>query len=157
MLSRRTILRLSLLLSALLLAGCTFVQVQNISDLNATVAIRVPDSPGAYTRQVGPGNSVEVFSNYGGQYSITVVPSERYRQTLLSLRDQITQKLFEERATLTAAEVAQLIENLGRINQLVEEMAQPGASCGGNVPDFETAVAILSWDSLDSTWTLTCQ
>jgi hypothetical protein len=85
-----------------------------------------------------------------------MIPGESYQQTLNSLRKQIETRLFKERQTLTAEEVKQLVKNLNHIDQLIEDLAKPGASCGGYLPEFETAVVTISYDSFNNQWDLSC-
>ncbi len=153
---KKTAVLAFLALAALLLSGCTFIRIQNVSDVSVRVAVLVPDSGAASTRSVSSGGLVDVFSSHGGRYTVTVVPSEQYRETLLTLQQQISDRLFVERATLTAAEVGQLVQNLNHITDLLAELELPGASCSGNVPDFETAVVVISFDSPNNAWQLSC-
>jgi hypothetical protein len=143
-------------LVAILLSGCTFIRIQNVSDSPVRVAVIVPDSGGGYTRSIPSGGLVDVFSSHGGRYTVTIVPNEQYRETLLRLQEQISDRLFNERASLTGAEVAQLVENLNHITALLQELELPGASCSGNVPDFETAVVVIAYDSFNNSWELSC-
>ena len=142
--------------AALVLSGCSFVRIQNVSAASVTVAVTVPDSGKAYTREVASGGIVDVFSGEGGRYTITVIPSESYRSILERLQQQITTRLFEERETLTVDEVRQLVENLNHIDRLIAELAKPQPSCSGFVPEFETAVATISYDDFNSQWVLEC-
>ena len=66
-------------LTALLLSGCSFVRIQNVSDTTVYVNVNVPDSGKAYTRIVGSGQIVDVFSSHGGRYTVTIMPNERLR------------------------------------------------------------------------------
>jgi len=100
---------LSFLLLALLVSGCSFVRIQNISAASVTVSVRVPDSGKAYIRNIRSGELVDVFSSHGGSYTITIIPSEAYKNTLENLKSTIENRLFQERQSLTAEEVAQLV------------------------------------------------
>ncbi len=150
----------SILLAAaavtLFLSGCTFVEVQNLSDLNARVLVRTPDSGSGYTRLVGSGEVASVFSGYGGRYTVTTLPNEAYRNLLIDLQAEISRRLFEERATLSGAEVARLVTRIQEISTLLDDLAQKGASCAGNVPDFESALVVLVWDEQANNWEMTC-
>ena len=133
-------------LLVLLISGCSFVRIQNVSDVRVYMSVRVPDSGKSYTRIIRPGQVVDVFSSHGGRYTVTVVPNERYETFLLDLQNQITKRLFEERATLTGEEVARLTQRLNEADQLLKELEEPGASCSGYLPDFDTAVAVVVFD-----------
>ena len=143
-------------LLCLLLAGCSFVEIVNFSDLSARVRVQVPDSGSGYTRHVGPGRVAEVFSSHGGRYTVTALPDEEYRQLLLTIREDVTQRLFNEGATLTAAEVGELVNVLNTIDARLEELSTQFASCSGNVPEFETVTVTMSWDFDTSNWILIC-
>lgn len=145
-----------ILAAAFILSGCSFIRIQNVSEITATISIRTPDSGKAYTRNVPPAAIVDVFSSYGGRYTVTSIPSERYRQTLIDLQQQISTRLFEEGATLTAEEVRVLTDNLNLIDRLIEGMDEPGASCSGSVADFDTSVVTISFDSNANLWNLYC-
>ncbi len=151
----RTILLFSLML-VFLLSGCSFVRIQNVAATTATVSVRVPDSGKAYVRTIRSGAIVDVFSSHGGGYTITMIASERYIETLNRLRSQIETRLFTEGKTLTADEVTQLAENLKHIDSLLEQTKLPGATCSGYVPDFDTVVAIISYDDFNANWSLSC-
>ena len=146
----------AILVLALFLSSCSFVRIQNVAATTATVSVRVPDSGKAYVRTIRSGAIVDVFSSHGGGYTITMIASERYLDTLNRLRSQIETRLFAERQTLTAEQVAQLVQNLNHIEQLLEDTKLPGASCRGYVPDFDTAVAVVSFDDFNSMWELSC-
>jgi hypothetical protein len=143
-------------LGALLLSGCSFVNVQNVSDSNVTVQIQVPDSGVTYTRQIRSFEIAEVFSSQGGPYAVAMLPDEEYRQLLVSLQQEISQRLFNEGDVLTAPEIAQLVEKMSSIDQLLEELAQPMPSCSGNLPDYETVVVTITYDAASNDWNLTC-
>ena len=116
------------LLLALILSSCSFVRIQNIAASQATVSVLVPDSGKAYVRNVESGGIVDVFTSGGGRYTISMIASEQYLDILNRLRSQIETRLFQERQTLTAEEVRQLVENLNHIDRLLEESRLPGTS-----------------------------
>ncbi len=151
----RTILLFSLML-VFLLSSCSFVRIQNVAATTATVSVRVPDSGKTYVRTIRSGAIVDVFSSHGGSYTITMISSERYLDTLNSLRSQIERRLFMEGKTLTAEEVRQLTENLNHIDSLLEQTKLPGATCSGYVPDFDTVVVVISFDDFNTNWSLSC-
>jgi hypothetical protein len=140
----------------LFMSGCVTVDVINVSELNARVLIRLPDAPGGYTRLIHPGESTSTFSNHGGGVTIQTLPDEQYRQLLESLRGEITRRLFEERAALSAADIARLVRNLEDIESQIAQMADDGASCTVNAPEFSSVTAVLSWDSDNGKWSLSC-
>ena len=145
-----------LVLSGIILSGCSFVRIQNVSDASVRVRVRVPDSGTSYSRHIRPGRVEEFFSSHGGRYSVELVPTESYIDSLNSLQEIITQRLFTEGQTLSAAEVARLVENLNQIDQLLAEAAEPGASCSGNVPDFDTSVVVVIYDPMAASYQLSC-
>jgi hypothetical protein len=144
------------ILLGLLLSSCIFVRIQNVSDTSITVLVTVPDSGSGYTRNIRAGAIVDVFSAHGGPYTVTMLPSERYKASLKDLQAIISKRLFEERNTLTSEEVKRLTENLREIDKLIKELAQPMAACAGTVSDFETAVAVVVWDSFSADYSLSC-
>lgn len=153
---KKTLTLIASLIAVIILSGCSFVQIMNVSDAPITVSVNVPDSGKSSTRNIGPGMVVEVFSANGGRYSVTVIPGERYRESLNNLQQTISRRLFEERATLTAAEVTRLVQNLNEIDQLISDLAEPGASCAGYLPDFETVVVVAAFDLSVSDYVLNC-
>lgn len=72
------------------------------------------------------------------------------------MREQIGQRLFEEAAALTGAEVAQLVERMTQLTENLEALGREGASCGGSVTDFGSVTGVLSWDDVAQKWVLTC-
>ena len=145
-----------ILAAAFILSGCSFISLQNVADTTATISVRTPDSGKAYTRTIRSRDSVDVFSSYGGRYTVTTIPSERYRQLLSTLQQAITTRLFEEAATLTAEGVSVLTNNLNQIDRMIEGLDEPGATCSGNVADFDTSVVIISYDNNTGLWNLSC-
>ncbi len=146
----------TLLLAGMMLSGCTFIRIQNVADNRLRVAVKVPDNTRAYTRTIRPGQIADVFSSHGGRYSVTLLSPEGYEQILQELKAEISDRLFKEGASLTAAEVANLTQNLSNIDQLIEANENMDVSCSGSVPDFETAVVILSFDSTTDKYSLVC-
>ena len=116
--------------------------------------IQLPDQPAGVTRLVESGSSVSTFSTSGGVVTVRVVPDERYRQALLSLREEITRRLFEERETLSPGDLARLVGNLADVQDLIDDLAVPGASCSINASDFAAVRVFASLDQ--SEWVLTC-
>lgn len=144
------------LIVAFILSGCSFVRIQNISELSITVSVSVPDSGSTYTRNIGAGNIVDVFSANGGRYSVSMIPSESYRSMLETIQQEISIRLFEERDTLSADQVAQLVQNLNYVDQSIQQLAEPMPSCSGYLPDFDTVVVVISFDRLAQEYTLSC-
>lgn len=152
---KRLPLILGLLLNVLLLSACVDFNISNISEINARVLIQTPDG-GNYTKVVESAGYASSFSGHGGNYTISVVPDEQYLQLLRQLREQITQRLFEERGTLSAEDVARLVQNLQDVEKQIEKEAERGASCSGAAPDFSTVSAIISWSAAESDWAISC-
>jgi hypothetical protein len=144
---------------ALFLSGCSFVRIQNVSDVQVRVLVRVPDSRKGYTRQIPPGYVVDVFTSQGGRYTINTLPNERYREFLLNLQTEVSRRLFDERHTLSGADVTRLVARLNEANAELEKLEQGTSegSCSGYVPDFDTVVATIVWDLTSSKWSLACQ
>lgn len=153
---RRVWRRLAPTVVIILLSACTTVDIINLSELNARVLIQLPDSAGGTSRAIPSAGSTSTFSTHGGTVTIQTLPDEAYRQLLESLRDQITQRLFEERGTLSPADVARLVQNLNDIDKAVEDLADDEASCTVNAPDFSAVSAVLNWDGAAGRWSLSC-
>lgn len=156
MLNKKTITLLMISMAVIILSGCSFVRIQNVSDTPITVSVKVPDSGNSYTRIIRPGNLVDVFSGNGGRYSVTIIPSERYRDSLESMQRMVSTRLFEERATLSADEVTRLVQNLNEIDQLIDDLAKPMPSCSGYLPDFDTVVVVVAYDMIANDYVLSC-
>lgn len=148
--------KIGLIVACLFLSSCSFVRVQNVSESTITVSVYVPDAHRPYTKTIRSGDIAEFFSGHGGRYTVTTIASERYKATLESLREQITKRLFEERATLTAKDVSILTTNLNHLDKLYEEAHLPGASCSGHLADFDTSVAVVAFDRTSSQYELSC-
>jgi hypothetical protein len=134
---------IALFFCCLLVTSCSFVQVQNLSEINARVLIQTPDG-GSYTKKIESGRVEETFSSHGGSYTVAILADQEYIALLRELRDAITFRLFEEGATLTTDEVSQLVARLDDIENAVEEARDNRASCSGTLPDFETAISSIS-------------
>jgi hypothetical protein len=145
-----------LILLGLVLTGCSEVVVHNLSELQVRVLVRVPDEARGHTRVVRPADTEAFFSTTGGRYTVTTLPDEEYRQLLLDLQAEVGRRLFEERATLSAADVGRLVETLSSVDSQLDRMGEEGASCQGHVPDFESVAVILTWDIGTSKWVLSC-
>ena len=143
-------------LFGIILSGCSFIRVQNVSEANVRVLVRTPDSNRGYTRVVTSGSVIDVFSSHGGRYTITTLPNEQYRALLNDLQQQVSERLFTEGKTLSAADVARLVERLNDIDHLLATLGDADTSCSGNVGDFDTAVAVVVWDETQQQWALTC-
>jgi hypothetical protein len=155
--TKKIIFLLVIFFLGLILSGCSFVRVQNLSDVNVRVSVTVPDTGTASTRLVRSGQIVDVFSTHGGRYTVTTLPDEQYREFLEEIRNAVTQRLYDERDTLTAEDVATLVQRLEDVDQALDGMAQVGASCAGQLPDYETAVVTIAWDTESNNWELQCQ
>lgn len=142
--------------AALALGGCSFVEVQNISDVEVRVVVRTPDSGRGYTRLIESGAIDSFFSAHGGRYTIQTLPNEEYRQLVLDVREQIATRLFEERDTLSPSDVAELVSRMEQLTENLELLVQEQGSCSGNVPDFETVLAVVNWNEFDGRWVVSC-
>ena len=156
MLNKKAFVPIALLISVVVLSGCSFVNIQNMSDAEITVSVKVPDSGSSSTRNIQAGDIVDVFSANGGRYSISLLPGQRYQELLENLRQLISQRLFEDGATLSADEVARLIEKLNQVDQLIEDLADPMPFCSGYLPDFETVVVVVAYDESSGNYVLSC-
>lgn len=152
---KRYPLILDLLVCFLLLTACVDFNISNLSELNARVLIQTPDG-GNYTKSVESSGYASSFSGHGGNYTISVVPDEQYLQLLRDLRQQITQRLFEEKGVLSAEDVARLVQNLQDIEKQIEKEAERGASCSGAAPDFSTVSATITWSEAEGDWAISC-
>lgn len=146
---------LIILVSFLLLTACVDFNISNYSEINARVLIQTPDG-GNYTKVVKSGGYASSFSGHGGSYTLSVIPDEEYLSLLRQLREQISQRLFEEGSVLSAEDVARLVQNLQDIEVQLEKEAQRGASCSGVAPDFSTVSASIGWSQTENDWTIDC-
>ena len=156
MMKKKSLILLAIILSIGILSGCSFVRIQNVSENTVTDLVNTPDSGKAYTRTIRGGQIVDVFSANGGRYTVTMIPTERYKDTLYTLQQQISNRLFEERATLTADQVATLVKNLNTIDQAIKDLAKPMPSCSGYLPDFDTVVVIIALDYSTGNYEVSC-
>jgi hypothetical protein len=152
----RFLIALLLLAGILLLGGCVNIAVLNITNVESRVLIKTPDSGTGYTKLVEPGNSVDTYSSHGGRYSISTLPSEEYRRLVLSVQEQLSARLFTEAATLSARDVAQIVQQISELNDSLDSLAREGATCTGTAPDFSSVTAVLGWDESANVWTLDC-
>lgn len=123
-------------------AYCTFVRVRNVSDSTLYVRIRTPDDF-VHTRVLGPGEVKEVCSSNGGVYRVSVL-YPRFGEMMLGWKQEIREKLFKERATLTREDVNRLELQLHGIKQTLDQLEYEQGFCSGSVPDFETALVGVS-------------
>jgi hypothetical protein len=145
-----------LVVGSFLLTGCTFVRVQNVTESNVTVAIRVPDSANTYTKRIPAAYIGDVFSAHGGRYSVTIL-SEEYRSLLQDFRQIVMARMMNEGATLSAADVQALTQRLGQIDQLLVDLEnEADVTCSGSVGDFETAIVTVAYDPVKNTYVISC-
>ncbi len=140
-----------------MLSGCTFVQIENYSAVQARVLVNVPDSGSSYTRSINPEGAVSVFTGNGGRYRVTTLEDEEYRNLLLDMQQEISNRLFTEGATLTVDDISHMVNMINQIDQALASLAaRAGVTCTGTVSDFETAIVVLIWDTAAGQWSLTC-
>ena len=82
--------------------------------------------------------------------------SADYERMLENLRAEISTRLFEEAAALTAGEVTWLVQTLNEIDQRVSQMADNGDSCSGTAPDFSSVTAVVNWSVELDKWEISC-
>lgn len=153
---RSVLILLLLLLCALFVGGCVAMEVQNVADVEVRVLIRTPDSGRGYTRLVESGEVAATFSTQGGSFTISTLPNEEYRQLVLDVREQLATRLYEERATLSASDVAEIVQRMTQLTENLELLVKEQASCSGSVTDFGSVTAIVAWNELDGKWTVNC-
>lgn len=144
------------LLWSFLLSACVSIDVQNASEVDTRVLIRPPDSGRGYTRLVESGGVASTFSTQGGGFTITTLPNEEYRQLVMRVREQLGTRLFEESATLTPSDVAEIVQRMSELTENLESLGKEQASCSGSVTDFGSVTAVLSWDAAAGKWALAC-
>jgi hypothetical protein len=138
-----------------LLSACVDFNIINVSAVNARILIQTPDG-GRHAKVVKSGGSTGSFSEHGGSYTISILPDEQYLALLRELRQEITRRLFEERETLSADDVARLVQRLEEIEEQLEKESQRGVSCSGVAPDFSSVNAVISWSDFDGEWSIDC-
>ena len=137
-------------------SGCVTFDVINLAETNARVLLQIPDQQNGVTRSIPPAGSTSTFSTHGGSFSVRTLPDEQYRQLLNDLEAEISRRLWDERETLTAEDVARLVRRLEDVNSQLERLSEIGASCSGTAPDFAAVTIILSWDLQQQNWYLEC-
>lgn len=147
--------RLLLVVLAGALAGCTVVQVENLSESTARVMISLPDSTGVTSRVLAADEAFETFSGHGGRVEIRVGEDERYRLLLGQIRDSISERLFTEGDSLTPDEIATLVQRLREIEDAVARSLENAAECTVAAPDESVVHGIITTD-LDGDYTLSC-
>lgn len=145
-----------LLLCAFLAGGCVSFDVQNLSDVDTRVLIRTPDSGRGYTRLVESGEVASTFSTQGGSFTISTLPNEEYRQLVLDVREQLGTRLFEESASLSASEVAEIVQRIAQLTENLEALGREGGSCSGSVTDFGSVTGIITWNDIEQKWSVVC-
>lgn len=145
-----------LTLCSILLTGCSTLTVQNISEAGARVSVRVPDSSKNFVNFIPAGNIHQYYSEYGGSYSVTILPDERYRELLNNLNDEISRRLFEERSTLTASDVSALVQRLNEVNTALTDLDEFSASCSGTMAEDKDSIATIIYDNSANQMTITC-
>lgn len=153
---RSVLIPLLLLLCALFVGGCVGIDVQNVAEVEVRVLIRTPDSGRGYTRLVESGEVASTFSTQGGTFTISTLPNEEYRQLVLDVREQLATRLYEERATLSPSDVADIVQRITQLTENLELLGREQTSCSGSVTDFGTVTAIVSWDEANGKWSLVC-
>lgn len=153
---RSVLIPLLLLLCVLFVSGCVGIDVQNVADVEVRVLIRTPDSGRGYTRLVESGEVASTFSTQGGTFTISTLPNEEYRQLVLDVREQLATRLYEERATLSPSDVADIVQRITQLTENLELLGREQTSCSGSVTDFGTVTAIVSWDEANGKWSLVC-
>lgn len=153
---RSVLIPLLLLLCAFFVGGCVSIDVQNVADVEVRVLIRTPDSGRGYTRLVESGQVASTFSTQGGSFTISTLPNEEYRQLVLDVREQLATRLYEERATLSPSDVAEIVQRITQLTENLELLGQEQASCSGSVTDFGSVTAIITWDDVAQKWSVVC-
>lgn len=152
----RPIVALILLAGALLLSGCVTFDLINLSELNIRVMVHTPDSSRGVTKFLRPAGVDGTFSEFGGSYRIAILPDEEYRQLLLDLQSQITTRLFEEGAALSASDVANLTARVSEIDRALEDLARPLPFCAGQAPDWSNVQAIVNYNTTINDYVIEC-
>lgn len=143
-------------LLSIFLSGCSFVEVFNSSEVGARVIVTVPGSSGGSSKFVQPQESADFFSSTSGVYTIQVLIDKSYTDLVVNLRNELSDRIWNQRETLTGNEIAHLIERINGLNKELNTLANLGASCQGNLPEDETVVVVLSWDKESWNWILSC-
>ena len=128
----------------LFLTSCVNFVVNNYTESRVRVRIQTPDG-GSYTKMINDGGAVESFSEHGGSYTITILPDERYKEMLHSLREEVSHRIFTQGANVFAQDVKRLSETLEAINEQLEALSSP-AACSGTAPDFSSVTAVITRD-----------
>jgi hypothetical protein len=150
----KKIIALVMLIFSLVFAGCTTVDVINLSESNVRVQISLPDGTST-VRLVRPAGSTSTFSTHGGVVTISALPDEEYRNLLESIRAEISNRLMSEGAVLSPDDVSVLVQRLDDIDEAIARI-KPHGSCTVSAPDFASVTAFLNWDQAAENISVSC-
>ncbi|MBT8395714.1 MAG: hypothetical protein HKO65_06560 [Gemmatimonadetes bacterium] len=151
-------LRLTLPLMVLFLAGCSMLTVVNSTDGPVTVQVEVPGRKWAVTRRIrGPDGASDFISEHGGSYNVGVIPDERYLSLLKTLRAEVSGRLFIG-ASLNAQEVEGLVRTLNDVDRMLEQVTSSvgPAFCRGRLPEMESATAVITFNASTGQYHVSC-
>ena len=99
---------------------------------------------------------MKLFESIHSPSDLRELDPEQLPQLAEEIREEISRKLFEERASLSGDDIARLTENLSAINDQLDLLSNQGASCAGNLPEFDTIIVNVSWSNEENNWQLAC-
>ena len=133
-----------LLLAGALLAGCTYVTIQNQSDTHARVRLKLPDRRGPIMVRVpANGESTKVTST-GGSYTVAIVPFEEYEAALKLKKDQLAARLFDPNTPISPGDAKAIGQEIFRLNQEIEKLFDNLPDCTSKVEANSTALVQVS-------------
>jgi hypothetical protein len=153
---QHTILFVMLIL-ALVTLSCASLNISNLSgDQAARVYISIGSS--AKSVRVVPAAGSTMYTNDdSGTYKITVLPYTNTQDSLDFIKNNIKDKMFSGKGSLTSAQLGELETLLQGIDKEIEKSVNASSgTCSGFAGDFSNVEVKISWNAQANRWQATC-
>jgi len=139
---------------ALVIISCSELTVTNDTSTPVQIIVNLPGGSSSDAILLSSYESEYFSSNYEGQYTVSAVPEDSYRERLAKLHDDFTLLLLEGIGKMSADQLGAYVTFMDNILTKLDEIKT--VSCGGTLTGDESANAVISFDSNTGKWSISC-
>lgn len=155
--SKKLTLPICIALVALVISGCSSVNIINQSDKPVTVIVKLPDRSSITSFDMDAQNSIYLSSNSGGPYSVKVISQVEYLQQIDDIQSAYA-PFFNTGSGQGQENLEKPWQASWRFTNQEEtaENAPGSAKCYGNVGDNAEVEVTITWHEQANAWFAEC-
>jgi hypothetical protein len=149
---------LLLILTGLVLSGCTFTTVLNHTSQDVRVAILAPDSRGLRVVVLKPDDLKAIPTQIGGAYLVRVLADRTYIDQLTDIKMRLL--LYANTPNLPVSEYNKTLADIETLRKQIKEAEEAASkdrpTCVGILVDYSTLDVTITFDASTQKVIISC-